>query len=579
MKNFLLGLVTGGLICVLSAVILFFLAVRIAASFGERPVTIADRSTLIFKLEDDVPEKAAPEIPIPFFEEQSSPTVLQVWETFRKAAADSRIKAVIFEPRGLSAGWARLQEIRQDIVNFKKSGKPIITFLRGPGAREYYLASATDQIFMLPDETLDLKGLRVEAVYLKNTLDKLGVKMDVVHAGKYKDAGDVFTQTGMTPETREVLNDILDQYYGSLVNGIAEGRRKQPDEVRGIIDQGPFLGKEAKANGLVDVLGYEDQVNQYIEKKLNQKDLNRVSSKSYLKIPASSLGLTGTRKIALVVGDGEITRGSGTNSFNEDQGITASGLTRVLKQVQNDASISGVILRVNSPGGDGVASDEILEQAKDLSKKKPLVISMSDLAASGGYFISMTGDPIVAYPNTLTGSIGVIFAKPNLHGLYDKIGVNKQVLIRGHDAALDSDYEPLTGDALQKLREQIDEFYRVFVSRVADGRKRSYDQIEPLAQGRVWLGEQASKNGLVDQLGGIDRAIETVKKRAHIPSDENVSIVTYPARRSVLDVLMSRTEDSSVELQAARKIFGGLPVGAWSQGGFLKVMPYLIKVQ
>ena len=579
MKNFLLGLVTGGLICVLTAVILVFVAVRIAASFGERPVTISDRSTLIFKLEDDVPEKAAPEIPIPFFEEQSPPTVLQVWETFRKAAADSRIKAVILEPRGLSTGWARLQEIREDILNFKKSGKPIVTFLRGPGAREYYLASATDQIFMLPDETLDLKGLRVEAVYLKNTLDKLGVKMDVVHAGKYKDAGDMFTQTGMTPETREVLNDILDHYYGNLVDTIAEGRKKKPEEVRAIIDRGPFMGQEAKANGLVDVLGYYDQVTHYVEKKLNQSDLNRVSSKSYIKVPASSVGLGGTRRIALVVGEGEITRGSGGNSLGEDQGITASGLTKVLKQVQNDGSISGVILRVNSPGGDGVASDEILEQAKDLSKTKPLVISMSDLAASGGYFISMTGDPIVAYPNTLTGSIGVIFAKPNLHGLYDKIGVNKQVLMRGQFAALDSDYEPLTPDEQQKLRQQIDEFYHVFVSRVADGRKRSYDQIEPLAQGRVWLGEEAQRNGLVDQLGGLDRAIEMVKKRAHIPAGENVSIVTYPARRSVLDVFMSRSEDSSVELKAARKLLAGLPVGAWAQGGFLKIMPYLIKVQ
>jgi protease-4 len=579
MKNFLLGLVTGGLICVLTAVILVFVAVRIAASFGERPVTISDRSTLIFKLEDDVPEKAAPEIPIPFFEEQSPPTVLQVWETFRKAAADSRIKAVILEPRGLSTGWARLQEIREDILNFKKSGKPIVTFLRGPGAREYYLASATDQIFMLPDETLDLKGLRVEAVYLKNTLDKLGVKMDVVHAGKYKDAGDMFTQTGMTPETREVLNDILDHYYGNLVDTIAEGRKKKPEEVRAIIDRGPFMGQEAKANGLVDVLGYYDQVTHYVEKKLNQQDLNRVSSKSYIKVPASSVGLGGTRRIALVVGEGEITRGSGGNSLGEDQGITASGLTKVLKQVQNDGSISGVILRVNSPGGDGVASDEILEQAKDLSKTKPLVISMSDLAASGGYFISMTGDPIVAYPNTLTGSIGVIFAKPNLHGLYDKIGVNKQVLMRGQFAALDSDYEPLTPDEQQKLRQQIDEFYHVFVSRVADGRKRSYDQIEPLAQGRVWLGEEAQRNGLVDQLGGLDRAIEMVKKRAHIPAGENVSIVTYPARRSVLDVFMSRSEDSSVELKAARKLLAGLPVGAWAQGGFLKIMPYLIKVQ
>jgi protease-4 len=580
MKNFLLGLVAGGLICVLTAVILFFVAVRIATSFGERPVTVSDRSTLIFKLEDDVPEKAPPEIPIPFFEEQSPTTLPQVWETFRKAAADSRIKAVIFEPRGLSTGWARLQEIRQDIINFKKSGKPIITFLRGPGAREYYLASATDQIFMLPDETLDLKGLRVEAVYLKNTLDKLGVKMDVVHAGKYKDAGDIFTQTAMSPETREVLNEVLDQYYGNLVDSIAEGRKKQSAEVRAIIDQGPFMGKEAKANGLVDVLGYEDQVTQYLEKKLNQTDLNRVSSKAYLKVPASSLGLTGPRRIALIVGEGEITRGSGGNSFNDEQGITASGLTKVLKQVKDDGSISGVILRVNSPGGDGVASDEILEQAKDLSKTKPLVISMSDLAASGGYFISMTGDPIVAYPNTLTGSIGVIFAKPNLHGLYDKIGVNKQVLMRGHFAALDSDYEPLTPDEQQKLRQQIDEFYRVFVSRVADGRKRTYDQIEPLAQGRVWVGTQAKQNGLVDQLGGLDRAIQMVKERAHIPAGQNVTIVTYPPRRSVLDVLMNRSDDTaSVELKVARKVFAGLPVGAWAQGGFLKIMPYAIKVR
>jgi protease-4 len=174
----------------------------------------------------------------------------------------------------------------------------------------------------------------------------------------------------------------------------------------------------------------------------------------------------------------------------------------------------------------------------------------------------------------------VIFAKPNLHGLYDKIGVNKQVLMRGHFAALDSDYEPLTPDEQQKLRQQIDEFYRVFVSRVADGRKRTYDQIEPLAQGRVWVGTQAKQNGLVDQLGGLDRAIQMVKERAHIPAGQNVTIVTYPPRRSVLDVLMNRSDDTaSVELKVARKVFAGLPVGAWAQGGFLKIMPYAIKVR
>ena len=580
MKNFLLGLFTGGLLCVLTLVVLFFVVVRIAASFGERPATVANGSTLIFKLDGDVPEKPPTEIPIPFFEEQSPMTVQQVWEMFRKAAADSRVKAVILEPRGLSIGWARLEEIHQEIVNFKKSGKPIVALLRGPGAREYYLASATDRIFMLPDETLDLKGLRVEAIYLKNTLDKLGVKMDVVHAGKYKDAGDMFTQTSMTPETREVLNTVLDQYYGDLINTIAEGRRKQPEEVRAIIDQGPFMGKQAQSSGLVDVLGYEDQVTQYVAKKLDQTDLIRLSAKSYQKVPASSVGLTGTRRIALVVGEGEITRGPADGGLGEEQGITSGGLNKLLKQVESDASISGVVLRVNSPGGDGVASDEILEEAKHLSKKKPLVISMGDVAASGGYFISMTGDPIVAYPNTLTGSIGVIFAKINLHGTYDKIGVNKQLLTRGRFAALDSDYQTLTDDELQKLRQQIDAFYRVFVSRVADGRKRSYEQIEPLSQGRVWLGAQAKGNGLVDQLGGLDKAIELVKKRAQIPPEEKVTIVTYPPKRTVLDLLMNRSDETAgIEVKTMRKLFAGLPVGAWAQGGFLKLMPYIIQVR
>lgn len=580
MKNFLIGLFTGGLLCVLTLIVLFFVAVRMAASFGERPVAVADRSTLILKLEGEVPEKSPTEIPLPFFEDQSPATVQQVWEMFRKAAADSRVKAIIFEPRGLSTGWARLEEIHEQILNFRKSGKPIIAFLRAPGAREYYLASATDRIFMVPDDMLDLKGLRVEAMYLKNTLDKLGVKMDVVHAGKYKDAGDIFTQTSMSPETREVLNAVLDQYYGNLVNTIAEGRRKQPEDVRSIIDQGPFLAEQAQSKGLVDALGYEDRVAEYVARKLDQNDLIRLTTKSYLKVIASSTAPSGGRKIALVVGEGEITRGSSDDRFSEEQGITSGGLNRLLKQVENDSSISGVILRVNSPGGDGVASDEILAEAKNLSRRKPLVISMSDLAASGGYFISMTGDPIVAYPNTLTGSIGVIFAKINLHGLYDKIGINKQLLTRGRFATLDSDYQPLTEDEQQKLRQEIDAFYRVFVSRVAEGRKRTYDQIEPLAQGRVWLGAQAKQNGLVDQLGGLDRAIEMVKQRAKIPASEQVTIVTYPPKRSVLDLLMNRSDDTaSIEVKAVRKLLAGLPIGAWAQGGYLKLMPYAIKVQ
>ena len=403
------------------------------------------------------------------FQDQAPMTVEQVWDTFRKAAADSRIKGIIFEPRGLEMGWAKMQEIHDEILQFKKSGKPIISFLRGPSAREYYLAAATDKIFLAPEDSLDLKGLRVEAVFIKNTFDKLGIHADVIHAGKYKDAGDMLTQTSMTPETHEVLDQILDQYYGNLIDTIAQGRKKQADAVRAMIDQGPFMANEALANGLIDAFGYEDQAADDMKIRLKQTELTKLSAKSYSKTPALSGGVS--RRIALVVGEGEITRGSG-NSSPDDQGITAAGFIKLLKQVEDDSSIRGVIIRVDSPGGDGVASDDILHEAKNLSKKKPVVISMSDLAASGGYFISMTGDPIVAYPNTLTGSIGVIFARMSLHGLYDKIGVNKQILKRGQYADLDSDYAPLTDDQHQKISGQIDAFYKSFVSRVADGRKK-----------------------------------------------------------------------------------------------------------
>ena len=576
MKNFLIGLVVGIILSGLTALIFVFAMVRFAGSFAERPVTVADGSTLIMKLEGDVPEKAPAEIPLPFFEGQAPLTVEQVWDTLRRAAADSRIKGIIFEPRGLEIGWAKMQEIREDILQFKKSGKPIITYLRGPSGREYYLASATDRIYLAPEDSLDLKGMRVEAMFVKNTLDKIGVKADVIHAGKYKDAGDILTQTSMSPETSEVLNQILDQYYGNLIQTVAEGRKKQPDAVRAIIDQGPYMANEALANGLVDSLGYDDQVIQDMQSRLKQTELKLVAIKSYLKAPVASSGVV--RRIALVVGEGEISRGSG-NPNSDEQGITDTAMVKLLKQAENDSSIRGVILRVDSPGGDGVASDDILHEAKNLSKKKPLVISMGDVAASGGYFISVTGDPIIAYPNTLNGSIGVIFARFNLHGLYDKIGLNKQLLTRGRYADLDSEYAPLSNEARQKIAGQIDGFYKGFVSRVAEGRKKSFDQIEPISQGRVWLGVQAKQNGLVDELGGLDRAVELIRKRANIAASDRITLVPYPGKRSVLDFLLSRSDDSAALETKVGEALGKLPVRALSHGGFLKLMPYSIRVR
>ena len=574
MRNFLIGLVVGVLLVGFTLLVLVFAAVRFAGSYANRPASVAEDSTVVLDLSGDVPERLPAEIPIPILESQRGMSVLQVWDTFRRAAADSRVRGILFEPHSLDIGWAKMEEIHDEIVKFRKSGKPIVTFLRNPTAREYYLASATDKIFIAPEDSLDLKGLRAESMYFKQTLDKLGVKAEVIHAGKYKDAGDIFTQTSMSPETREVLNAVLDQYYGNLIATVAEGRKKQPDAVRALMDDGPFLARDALAGGLVDSLGYEDQAVGDLQTRLKQSELKRVSARAYVKglLPA------GGNRIALIVGQGEITAGSGNESA-DDESFTGTGFIKLLKQVENDSSIQGVIMRIDSPGGDAVASDDILHEVKNLSKKKPLVISMSDTAASGGYYVSVTGDPIIAYPNTLTGSIGVIFARFTLRGLYDKIGVDAQILTRGKNADIDSAYVPLSDAERQKLARQIDAFYRAFVSHVADGRKKTFDQIEPLAQGRVWVGAQAKENGLVDQLGGLDRAVEILKERAHMSASERVTLVPYPGRRSIFDQVFSRADPAAEVQIRLEKILGKLPLQALSERGFLKVMPYSISVR
>jgi protease IV len=238
-----------------------------------------------------------------------------------------------------------------------------------------------------------------------------------------------------------------------------------------------------------------------------------------------------------------------------------------------------VILRIDSPGGDGIASDDILHEAKLLSARKPLVISMSDLAASGGYFIAMTGDPVIAYPNTLTGSIGVFFGKVNLKGLFDKVGLATYTLKRGRFADIDSVTAPLTEEERAKLRREIETFYKGFVERVAAGRKKPYDVVEPLAQGRVWLGSQAKQNGLIDELGGLDRAIEMVRDRAKISSSEKISLVTYPPKRTVWDILLNRSDDTAEMESHLRPVIGKLPLRALAHGGILQLMPFTIEVK
>ncbi len=569
MAKFLIGVLTG---IVLVGLILVIGVFAIARS-REKPPAIADGSTLMMDLEGDIPEKAPVEFPIPFLEQRTPPTVTDIWAALRKASADNRIKAIILQPRDLGIGWAKLEEIQADLENFKKSGKPIYAYLKTPGTREYYLATAATRVYMDPEDELNLKGMRFELMYFKNTLDKLGVQVEVEHAGKYKDFGDMFTRPNMSPETKEVLGSILDDLYGGLLRRIGDARKKTPDQVRAIIDQGPFLSPHAKEQGLIDDLLYEDQM--FAEVKTKVGDLKKVSLRDYLKVPA--VGPEGKQRIALVTAQGDIFRGESGSDVSGDNGIQSESFDKLLQRVGNDGDVKGVIVRIDSPGGEVFASDAIWREMNLLSKKKPMVISMSDLAASGGYYIAMTGDTIVAYPGTLTGSIGVVFGKANLHGLYDKLGVSKDFLTRGRYAAIDSDYEPLSPDGRAKLRQAIDEDYRSFVGKCAAARHRKFEELEPLAQGRVWLGSQAKANGLVDELGGLDRALDLVKEKAKIPKSERVMLVTYPQKRSIFELLFGPPPEEAFESRIARMLKIS-DLRLWAHGGMMRLMPYTISL-
>lgn len=575
MKKFLLGVLVGFIFFGLAAIIFLVALVRL----GSRPATIASGSVLVYKLSGSVPESPQLEIPLPFFESRSPLTVRDHWETLRKAAADPRIRAIVFMPQGAEAGWAKLEEIRSDLEAFKKSGKPVYAYLQAPRARDYYVATAADRIFMSPEDFLDLKGLRAELTYIKGTLDKIGVQIEIEHVGKYKDAGDMFTRKSASPETLQVMNSVLDDLYGQIVGKLAAARKKSPDQIRATIDQGPFTSKQAFEAGLIDALRYEDQVFGDLKGALKVKDTPKVSPREYLRIPPESVGVETGSRVALLVAEGDIIRGDADSPFGGEGFVTSDGMTRLLQRVGSDSGIRGVIVRIDSPGGDGFASDEIWREMMLLSKKKPLVISMSDLAASGGYYMAMTGDPILAYPGTFTGSIGVFYGKANLHGLYDKIGLQKELLTRGKFADIDSDYVPLSDAARQKLQSSIGEFYQTFIEKVAQGRHRNASQVEPIAQGRVWLGSQAKANGLIDQFGGLDSAIDVLRKKAGISASDKVRLVSYPPRRNIVDEFLSRQAATSMPETKFLSMLRRFSTRTWKEGGILKMMPYTIEIK
>lgn len=573
MKKFLLGILVGLTFAVLATVIFAFSILR----FGESKPTVPNGATLVLKLNGGIPEKAPVNIPIPFIGTPQPVTVQEIWSTLNRAATDSRVKALVIHLGKVDAGWAKLYELREDLLNFRKSGKPVYVYLSGPRTREYYLATAADRIYAMPEDLIDLKGLRAELLYFKNTLDKLGVQVQVQHVGRYKDAGDMFTETSMSPSTRESLGLLLDGIYGNLLQSIATGRKKSAAEVQAIIDDGPYTARQAAAKGVVDALRYEDQVYGDLKDVLKSGELKKLSFRDYIRATATDTDKG--QRVALIVGEGTILRGGGADYMGTDEGFTSGAFIRMLRRVAEDKNIKGVILRIDSPGGDAFASDEMLREVQLLRSKKPMVISFSDTAASGGYYVSMTGDPILAYPTTVTGSIGVLFTSVNLKGLYDKLGINREILTRGKNADLGNMYSPLPPEGRAKLQAGLEEFYSQFVTKVAQSRNRKYEEMEPLAQGRVWLGLDAKNRGLVDQLGGLDAAVDAIRKKAGLKPGEGVTLVPYPPRRTFLEQLMKSTSGDTSVMESRLVEMLGFDYRIWAESGFQRLLPFQVQVQ
>jgi len=560
MKKWFWGVLTGmalmSLLIVAASVVGYYMQ--------QRPPEVAANTYLVLDVNGELPEQNPRDISGQLLGGGGPMTFVRLLRDIEKAGTDSRIAGVLLKPAGIRAGWAKLEELRAALEKFRQQDKKVIAVLGQAGAREYYLATVADEMILSPAGFLDLKGMRAEVSFFKDMLGKVGIQADLEHIGAYKNFSDQFTENQMSDAFREATTSMLDAVYGNLVETVAAARERPAEEIRNQFEQeGPFEADKALEIGLVDELLYEDEVWKRIETENPEQKPEKMEMRAYGRVPRSDVGLDGGERIALVYAVGSITNGK--DSFDpvfSGKTMGSDSLTEILEDVSNDESTKGVVVRIDSPGGDAFASDDIWRAMMLLREKKPVVISMSDLAASGGYYMAATGDPIVAQPGTLTGSIGIIYGKLNLKGLYDKIGVQKEIIRRGPYSAMDSDYGAYTPAERERVQFLMNDFYQDFVAKVADARGMTPEAVDQIAQGRVWTGEQAKANGLVDELGGLDTALGILKEKAGIDPDAQVDLVEYPRRKSLIELVVERLEEESA--RAALETWTGVAM-PWKQ--------------
>jgi protease-4 len=475
----------------------------------------------------------------------------------KRARGDSRVKALVVKLGGNPLGLAMVQELREAVTGFRSSGKLTVAFAEtfgefGGGTVPYYLASAFERVYLQPSGDVGLTGVALEQRFLKGALTKLGVGFEAGQRHEYKTAVNTFTQDHMTEPHRESMSRIVESVTEQLVSGIAEGRRLDPGKVRELIDRGPFTGTEAHEAGLVDGLAYRDEVYDEVKRAAGGEAHLLYVSRYARGAAVKKLPQPMADGVALVHGAGQIRSGrSGRSPLGGGGAMGSDTISAALRAARRDEHVKAVVFRVDSPGGSYVASDTVWREVVLTRKVKPVIVSMGDVAASGGYFVSMAADVIVAQPGTLTGSIGVYGGKPVFSELLDKIGINSELVAEGANAGMFSTSRSFSPEQWARVNAWLDRIYDDFVGKVAKSRDLTRERAHELARGRVWTGADAQERGLVDELGGLEHALRLARKRAGLAEDAPVR--AYP-RLNPLERLRGpeSSEDKSAALTRIR---------------------------
>ena len=489
----------------------------------------------------------------------------------RKAAQDARIIGILLKMKGFAMNLTTALEIRDELIKFKQSGKKLFAYMNSAGMTTYLLVSPAHKIYMPPSGSTFVMGFRAEVPFFRGMFDKIGITPEFVAIGKYKTAPQIFTMEQMSDEFREVLNDELDAYYNEFGEKIAEARVVSVDRVKNWIDDGLYTASEALEAGMIDELLYETQLEKRLKVELGlvkeneatktkpeadkeqdeeEPELNTLNNSQYarVKVDAPKLYNKG-EKIAVVYAQGSIVSGQSAPPSSGAPSIGAETMTELLKALAKDKEIKGIILRIDSGGGGAQASDIICNSVQEAKQKKPVVVSMADVAASGGYMISAPADSIVAYPLTITGSIGIFGGKFSMEGLNKLIGIKIDAVQRGKNAGLFTTARVHTAEEQERFRQWIQQGYHKFIGGVAQERKMTIEAVDAIAQGRVWTGKRAAEIGLVDTLGGMDTAIAVIKKKIGIPEDQEVQLVDYPQMENPFALLIRRFQETYLDAQ------------------------------